>query len=62
MVANINQFNGECGCGNCLDPGTGVKKQDGQHVQIYPLKNSSAPTKNSCQLLYNMPSFVLNET
>ncbi|EFX81327.1 hypothetical protein DAPPUDRAFT_102318 [Daphnia pulex] len=28
MVANINQFNGECGCGNCLDPGTGVKKQD----------------------------------
>jgi hypothetical protein len=46
MVANVNQFEVECGCGNCLDPGTGVKKEDG-HVQVYPLKKSSARTNNS---------------
>jgi hypothetical protein len=37
MIANVNQFNGEYGCGYCLDPGTRVKKGDG-HVQVYPKK------------------------
>ncbi|KZS10215.1 Uncharacterized protein APZ42_025376 [Daphnia magna] len=37
MVANVNQFNGEYGCGYCLDPRTRVKKGDG-HVQVYPKK------------------------
>jgi hypothetical protein len=37
MIANVNQFNGEYGCGYCLDPGTRVKKGDG-HVQVYKKK------------------------
>jgi len=39
MVAKVNQFNGEYGCGYCLDDGVRVKKGDG-HVQVYSLKTS----------------------